>query len=432
MKESPRLSLPEASKEQQSHSNELLARICQRIRESGPLPFADYMQAALYEPGFGYYVSGQPVFGDAGDFQTSPMVGSLFAECIARQCMQVLDSLHETAVDDAKPTAEAYSEFQELSTQPLGVLEFGAGNGDLAAVVYEKLCMACTERGVAPPIYHILETSAVLRQRQQQRLQHLQSVQGASIEWHTALPDSFAGMVIANEVLDAMPVERIRWQGGRFEQMFVATPGESEENCLLAEFQPLADDLAAGLLRSHSVLLEQVADGYVFEWNRYLPGWFKALADTLNRGAVVLVDYGYPRREYLLPERSDGTLMCYLRHHAHDDPFHLPGVQDITAHVDFTAVAEAGDAAGFELNGYSTQAAFLKANGLLDIAAERVSNLPRLDLADERITELKTMQEVKTLTLPGSMGERFQVIGFSRGLDFALQGFTLEDLSHRL
>jgi len=420
MKESSSLSLPEPSEAQLAHSDALLARICQRIRETGPLTFAEYMQSALYEPGFGYYVSGQPVFGGSGDFQTAPMFGSLFGECLARQCSEVLECLYETAAADA------------TTSEPLGVLEFGAGNGDLAAVVYENLCLASAERGVDPPTYHILETSAALRQRQQLRLQHLQNPQGTNIRWHTTLPDSFAGVVIANEVLDAMPVERLRWQGGRLEQSFVGTHADSEENRLQEAYQPLPANLAEGLLRSHSPLLTDVADGYVFEWNKFLPGWFSALSDMLEQGAIVLVDYGYPRREYLLPERCEGTLMCYLRHHAHSDPFHLPGIQDITSHVDFTAVAEAGDAAGFELNGYSTQAAFLKANGLLEIAAARVNALPKLDLADERITELKTMQEVKTLTLPGSMGERFQVIGFSRGLDFALQGFTLEDLSHRL
>jgi len=423
MKQSPRLSLPEASAEQQAHSDALLARMCQRIRESGPLTFSEYMQSALYEPGFGYYVSGQAVFGERGDFQTAPMYGTLFAECLANQCLQVLNGLRHSGSDASSGTSVA---------SPLGVLEFGAGNGDLAAVVYEKICMASAEAGLQPPSYHILETSAELRLRQQQRLQHLHSLDGASIEWHTTLPAVFSGMVIANEVLDAMPVERIRWQGGRLEQSFVTVSPDTREDLLQEDFNPLPDDVSAGLLRSHLSHLEKVRDGYIFEWNRYLTGWFKALADTLSGGAIVLVDYGYPRPEYLLPERSDGTLMCYFRHHAHDDPFHLPGIQDITSHVDFTAVAEAGDNAGFDLNGYSTQAAFLKANGLLDIAAMRVSKLPKLDLADERITELKIMQEVKTLTLPGSMGERFQAIGFSRGLDFALQGFTLEDLSHRL
>ena len=149
MKESARLSLPEASKEQQAHSDAVLAHICQRIRESGPMSFAQYMQSALYVPGFGYYVSGQPVFGDMGDFQTAPMVGSLFGECLARQCLQVLESLSPTALDD--DAEKSRSKHQE----PLAVLEFGAGNGDLAAVVYEKICAASEQRGVEPPTYHL-------------------------------------------------------------------------------------------------------------------------------------------------------------------------------------------------------------------------------------------------------------------------------------
>ena len=249
-----------------------------------------------------------------------------------------------------------------------------------------------------------------------------------------------------------MPVERLRWQDNQLQRLRVGYDVAEEQ--FREDYLPLSDAERGESWVARLVQLladHRLSDGYCFEYNTYLHGWLAALSDVLSRGAVLLVDYGYPRPEYFLPEREQGTLMCYYRHHAHTDPYFLPGGQDITAHVDFTAVAEAADAAGFVINGYTSQSAFLQANGLLELADEKrlplqagsdsvagsassESDKPANSEAIDAVAlqTFRLSQEVQALCLPGSMGERFQVMGLTKGLNGVMRGFTGVELSHRL
>lgn len=414
--------LPEAPLQVRQHSQQLVEVLRDRIRQQGAISFAEYMQSALYEPGLGYYASGLPVFGVDGDFVTAPGLGELYGRCLAAQCDEVITALENNGCDRAG-TAEPC------------LIEFGAGNGSLARVLLEQISALRAARNQPHPHYHIIETSGSLRQLQEAELASLPPDIRGSVQWHDSLPQSLSGVVIANEVLDAMPVERLRWQQQELQQLQVVF--DSERNCLRASYITLQNVEAtplwlAQLERILATLPEPLPDGYCFEFNAYLSGWLAAIGEMLSSGAVLLADYGYPRREFFLPERDQGTLMCYYRHHSHDDPFHLPGAQDITAHVDFTSVAEAAVDAGFNLNGYTSQSAFLQANGLLQIAEQLSQQSAGGNDGRSQLDSLRLMQEVKTLCLPGSMGDRFQVMGLTKGIDLVMQGFTELDLSHRL
>ena len=436
------MSLPTPTPDELERSQALQALLSERILANGPMNFADYMQAALYEPGHGYYVSGKPIFGRAGDFQTAPTIGKLFGECLAEQCLEVLRAITSNQTQTLTPAFH-------------GIFEFGAGNGELAAALLPRLYQRCRDEQLPLPAYHILEPSAALRERQQQCIDTALGEEDFAndspvVQWHQSLPVSFAGVVLANEVLDAMPVERCSFSDGVLSRECVHSEGQK----LKGQYQRADELLSAAITSRYREQLDCLPSHYCFEVNTALDGWVAALGSFLVEGAALIIDYGYPRRELLLPERHTGTLMCYYRHHAHDDPYFLPGQQDITAHVDFTSLAEASVGAGLELNGYCTQAAFLQSNGLIELASDGAVTLDAVTSSTKAATEaatkaatkadrhpadneqlyahLQTMQQVKTLTLPGGMGERFQVMGLSRGLDFGLQGFNQEDLSHRL
>ena len=378
----------------------LSLQLCDLIRAEiaaagGALSFARYMELALYAPGLGYYSAGSQKFGVQGDFITAPEISPLFARCLARQCRQVLNALGGGAI-----------------------LEFGAGSGVLAV----ELLLELERLDSLPSTYFILELSAELRARQQcllsQRAAHLLD----RIRWLESLPaGGLRGVVLANEVLDAMPV-----------QLFVRSAGALKERCVACEDQGFIwRDVPAGAPLTQAVAALQAAlpaslpGGYCSEINPALPGWITSLAAMLEQGVALLIDYGYPRREYYLPERSAGTLMCHYRHRVHADPLILTGLQDITAHVDFTALAAAGSAAGLTIAGYTTQAHFLLGSGLPELVA---ASDPQ-DLA----AHLAITDQIKRLTLPGEMGERFKVLALARGLeDLPLSGFALRDLRGRL
>lgn len=368
------------------HSRRLGARIREEIRAAGgALPFARYMELALYAPGLGYYSAGARKFGAAGDFVTAPELSPLFSRCLARQCAEVLQTLGEG-----------------------GVLELGAGSGVMAADMLLELQRL--ER--LPREYLILEVSADLRQRQrvllEARVPHLLP----RVRWLDSLPERFDGLILGNEVLDALPVERFRKTGEGLERFCVAEQGEG--------FGWMTDaapgELSAALRALESTLPAPLPAGYSSEICTALPPLFASLAAALRRGAALFLDYGYPRTAYYHVERSMGTLICHYRQRAHGDPFLYPGLQDITAHVDFTAVAEAATAAGFELAGYTTQAHFLMALGIAAFADEG----------------MEPARQVKLLTLPEEMGERFKAIGFTKGMEISLRGFALRDLSRTL
>lgn len=355
----------------------LSAHIRERIAAAGGwISFADYMQMALYAPGLGYYSAGATKFGAAGDFVTAPELSPLFSQCIARQCAPVLQALPGSVV-----------------------LEPGAGSGVMAAAMLAEFA----ELGVLPEEYLILETSADLRARQAAEIAQLPEVVAARVRWLDTLPaEPVRGVIVANEVADALPVRRFHYSAGVASELgvvatdagFAAAPGAFD-----AAFAARLAELFAGQAPP--------AGDYESEFCEALPAWVEALTNTLDDGIVLLLDYGFSRREYYLPERSSGTLRCYYRHRAHDDPFLWPGLQDITAWVDFTAVAEAADAAGWEIAGYTTQAQFLLAGGIDALVEARSGQSAREQAAMAGV--------LRTLLLPGEMGDAIKVIALRRG-----------------
>lgn len=393
---SPQAPAPDA--DALAHSQRLLALIRAQIAGAGgAIPFSRYMELALYAPGLGYYSAGSLKFGAEGDFVTSPELGPTFAECVAHCAVQVFAQLGGGA----------------------DFFEIGGGSGAFADVALRQM----QAYGALPARYRILEPSADLRERQRERLAAaLPAELFARVDWLNAPPEQpWRGLLFANEVLDALPTPR-----------FVLHEGEVYEECVALSAEGVlnrVDQPADALLRAAVRHIEHdvgapFAEGYRSEVLPQLPYWIQAVGGLLQDGAMLFVDYGYPRHEFYLPERSDGTLVCHHRHTAHGDPFHLPGLQDITAFVDFTALAEAGVNAGFDLAGYCAQASFLINNGL----PERLAAIE--EIGDE-VERHRRHNEVKRLTLPGEMGERFQVMGFQRGVDIG-PAFARGDLSRRL
>lgn len=379
-----------------AHSERLVALIRRDIAASGgSIPFSRYMELALYAPALGYYSAGASKFGPAGDFVTAPELGSQFAQCMAEAVSPVLRELG------------GESEFVEL----------GGGSGAFAL----DLLQALAARRALPRAFRILEPSAELRARQQARLREsLPAEVFGRVEWIDRPPaDDWTGVLFANEVLDALPTTRFAIAQGEVMEEHVALGAQQQ---FVSTLRP-ADALVVNAVRHvERTLGAPLAEGYRSEVLPQLPYWLQAVTGSLQAGLALFVDYGYPRREYYLPERSEGTLVCHYRHRAHADPFFLPGLQDLTAFVDFTAVAESGLHAGFELAGFASQAAFLLNNGLQD----------RLERADVGSAEQQRRnQEAKRLTLPGEMGERFKAMGLQRGID-ASEQFAFGDQSHRL
>ncbi len=384
-------SLPEPDDIARAHSEKLQALIASRIGD-GSISFADYMHHALYEPGLGYYMAGAQKFGEAGDFVTAPEVSPLFGQCIAQSCRSL---------------------FSEL---PTCILEMGAGSGKLASSIVMAL------KDVATLEYQILEPSAELQLRQQQHLNDVLSTdQYAAVSWLTALPESFKGVVIANEVMDALPVERVKVAEVLQQARVVCRSGQLSEH-----FEDAPAQLQSDWARINSGLIDPLPHGYQTEMPQLLGPWLSSLADAVETGALLLIDYGYPRQEYYASERANGSLACYHQHRMHDDAFWWPGIQDITAHVDFTRVVEEGAASGLELLGYTSQSSFLLDNGLMDHL--QVAN----DACVSEVEKLRLSQAVKKLTLPGEMGERFQVMALGKSVDNEPTGFGLQELSHRL
>ncbi|MGH8369705.1 MAG: class I SAM-dependent methyltransferase, partial [Gammaproteobacteria bacterium] len=315
--------LPSPSTDALAHSERLRARIhAEIVSAGGAIGFDRFMELALYAPGLGYYSAGARKFGAAGDFITAPELSPLFSRCLAQQAGEVL---------------------QALGTGD--ILELGAGSGVMAADMLAEL--ESSDR--LPARYLILEVSADLRERQRETLQ--QRVPGllGRVQWLDTLPESFTGLIVANEVLDALPVQRFRRDADGWSEYTVRLDGDA----FVWNTRPPAPELRDALAALEASLPSPLAIGYSSELCLRLPAFIRALAGTLERGAMLFVDYGYPRAAYYHPDRSMGTLMCHYRQRAHDDPFLYPGLQDITAHVDFTAVAEAGVAKGLELAGYT-------------------------------------------------------------------------------
>lgn len=385
-----------------AHTREVDRHLAQAIADAdGFLPFEQWMALALYAPGLGYYAAGSVKFGGdqpTGDFTTAPELSPLFGQTLARQIAQVLQATNSTQV-----------------------LEFGAGSGALAAAIIPAL----RQLGITPQ-YRILEVSADLRARQQERLREL----GADIEWLDGLPKAYTGCVIANEVLDAMPATLFRWddEGALFElgvrlagtrDATPSAPAQSGAPCFELATRPASEKLQAVVSGRMPALA-----GYQSDINLQAEAWVLEIGSWLERGAALLIDYGFPQREYYHPQRAEGTLMCHFRHHAHANPLIYPGLQDITTHVDFTAMADAALAGGLDVLGYTSQARFLMNAGLIDLLTQTS--------ATEGTTQARLLSGVQKLVSEAEMGELFKVLAIGRRIDAPLIGFTQGDRRDRL
>ncbi|KHD07887.1 hypothetical protein PN36_03150 [Candidatus Thiomargarita nelsonii] len=379
--------LPPPHPDAAAHSQRLTRAIVQTINEAGgAIPFVKFMEQALYAPGLGYYSAGIRKFGADGDFITAPEISPLFSQCLARQCQQIL-------TDDNRI-----------------ILEFGAGSGIMAAELLKEL-----ERlDCLPSQYLILEISADLQQRQRETLQAQVPQLLERVQWLEHLPsEPLDGIILANEVLDAMPVQRFRLDEQGVSEFYVGL-GDSKETPFVWQLLPTRDEALRSAVESLRPILPV---GYVSEINFALPAWIQSVAEILASGMVLLIDYGFPSREYFHPQRDQGTLMCHYRHHAHSEPLILVGLQDITAHVNFTAVAEAAHAAGLHVSGYTDQAHFLLASGLPEL----------LSALESSQNYLQQAQQAKTLILPSEMGELFKVMALTRNLELSLLGFAKDE-----
>jgi len=391
--QSPPTQIPAPDAAAVEHSRWLLDLIRdEATAHGGPLPFDRYMELALYASGLGYYVTGTTKLGSQGDFTTAPELSPLFGACIATQCREVLEALGDG-----------------------DILEFGAGSGALAAQILSSLADAAA----LPRNYLILELSPELRAGQRRLLAEQVPELLARVRWLDRLPTQLRGCILANEVLDAMPVHRFRIgaDGRPLELCVKPAPNGLEEVAV----EPVRLDLAMALRTFQDQGLA-VDPGYESELNLRLAPWIRALAEMLEQGLILLIDYGYLRAEYYRSDRRHGTLLCHYRHRAHPDPYLYPGLQDITAHVDFTAVAEAGTQAGLRIAGFTTQAHFLIGCGLDRLLAQVAAGPDAMD----------AMLGAKQLVLPSAMGEGFQVIGLDKGLARDWIGFSFRDLRDRL
>ena len=392
-------SLPPPGADALAHSERLRQLIQEQVfAAGGSIPFSRFMELCLYAPGLGYYSAGATKFGATGDFVTAPELGPLFAACVADSVAPVLRQLGPEA------------EFVEL----------GGGSGAFAEVALKRLLAL----DALPARYAILEPSADLRERQQQRLrERLNPLLADLVEWLDEPPQQdWNGVLFANEVVDALPTPRFTLRDGEVLEEHVALDGEGR---FIRQDRPADALLAAAVRHVERQLEAPFADGYRSELLPQLPYWLQAVIGRMQAGALLFVDYGHPRREYYQPQRDDGTLRAFRAQHVVADLYAHPGLQDLTASVDFTALAEACEGAGFEFAGYCNQASFLLGNGLAQRLEEAEGK------ARDEAARLRLRQEAKQLTLPEAMGERFQAMGFARDVEFGA-AFLVGDLSWRL
>ncbi len=369
--------LPQADQLSAEHSARVGRYLQQRIADAGgDLSFAEFMHEALYAPGLGYYSAGATKFGGAGDFTTAPEISPLFGRIVARQCSEALRDVRDSEV-----------------------LEIGAGSGRLAA----DMLVAFESLGGVPPVYNILEVSPDLQARQRQRLEQEVPHLLSRVRWLSGLPDQFNGVVVANEVLDALPVERFVRRDGQVFQSCVSCSGDQ----FVWSERPASRKIIAAVAEIESDLGAALRDGYISELSFAAPAFVRDLSVSLQQGIAFLFDYGVSRREYYAPDRSDGWLRCHFRHHAHNDPLILPGIQDLTAWVDFSAIAAAAVDCGLDIHGFQTQSQFLMGGGL----EQEMQNFEALPTA----RQLELSGQIKTLTLPGEMGENFKCMALGRG-----------------
>jgi len=395
--------LPALTTEEARHSRAVSRLIRERLDAAGGwLPFEAFMELALYAPGLGYYTAGGTKIGRGGDFTTAPEVSDLFSQCVARQCSEVLERGGGS------------------------ILELGAGTGRMAAAVLATL----GSLGALPERYYVLEVSADLRERQRARIAQLPAGLRDRVVWLDALPEhALRGVILANEVLDALPCQRVVIRDGQVSALGVgidiSTNAENQARAaaevgganarFVERAMPADTDLLNAWRAVASGLPFELPESYRTEICTRIEPWIASLGDCLESGLVLLFDYGLPRAHYYHPQRTNGTLRCHFKQRAHDNPFINVGVQDITAWVDFTRVAEAADAAGLQVHGFATQAAFLLGLGI-----------------ESRVSDVRLASEARQLLMPGEMGEAFKAMALTRHFDEPLSGFSVQDLRHSL
>ncbi|MDH5571876.1 MAG: SAM-dependent methyltransferase [Gammaproteobacteria bacterium] len=386
-------SLPVPSSDAILISQSLVDKIRAEIRLSGgKIPFSRYMEMALYEPGLGYYSAGSHKLGSTGDFITAPEISSLFSRTLARAIIPALKKLPEQRI-----------------------LEVGAGSGIMAAEILAQLA----RDHALPEYYDILEVSADLRDRQQATLKARVPELMHKIHWLDRLPDNFTAVILANELLDAMPVHRFCIQDSQARELFV-TEQNGKFDWHIEE--PEHHKLHHRINEINRVNNASMPEFYISEILFAAEDWVTSMGQQLKSGFILLIDYGQPRSIYYHPQRSTGTLQCHYRHRVHHEPFVYPGLQDITTHVDFTAIADAAFAAGLNVDGFTTQAHFLLGSGLTDL----------VQVTEEPERQLAQANEIKKLTLPQEMGEIFKVMGLSKNLSVDMPGFQMNDMRNRL
>ncbi len=354
--------------EARSHSEKMAEKIRQEIQEKGLMSFSRFMELALYAPGLGYYCVGTEKIGRRGDFVTAPEISPLFSECLAGYCQKVLTQFNGKAI-----------------------LELGAGTGRLAAGMLNTL----DQMNCLPDRYFILDVSPELQERQKKLIAEIAPDHLSRVEWLGALPEnSFDGVIIANEVLDAMPVNIFQKSGGSFLERGV---GLNDNNEFTWKTRPASEELNAEIQK----LGIEFPSNYYSEINLNVDPWIRSLDNVLHQGEIIIIDYGFLREEYYHPQRNTGTLMCHFQQRAYSDPLILTGIQDITAHVDFTAVGKAAEGLSLKVKSYSTQAGFLLKNSLLDFM-QKAATTPE--------QQFILANQVKMLTLPSEMGELFKVM----------------------
>lgn len=407
-------SLPQPDAEAAAHCDRVRQRLLEKIAVTGSISFTDYMQTVLYEPGLGYYSAGCTKLGAQGDFITAPEISSLFSRSVAQAITPALDAIHAC-----------------------NILEVGAGSGTMAV----DILLFLDNANKLPEHYYILELSADLRLRQQQHIKQTLPALYHRVVWLEALPQNLNAVVLANELLDAMPVVRFKKEQDGISIEHVIHTG----NHFNLSYQPCIESLdnANTANRLNQRVIERVKKieseiaelnpGYKSEINFNAEDWISSLAEHLHSGIIILIDYGYPQHEYYHEQRNKGSLTCFYRHRHHDNPFVYPGLQDLTAHVDFTAMADSAINAGLNVMGYTTQSGFLFGAGIAQLAEQSLNDCTD-DSADEQniVAHIEMANKIKKLTMPYEMGEIVKVIGFSKNCHVSLTAFAFNDMRDHL
>jgi len=391
--------LPPPSVDEIELSQPLMALICSEItKNDGKITFSHFMELALYSPGLGYYATEKPIFGDQGDFITAPELTPLFSRCIAMQAKQILTSLDS----------------------PGDIMEFGAGSGAMAC----DILMELDKLECLPQHYYISEISPALKQRQRARISAYAPHLVDRVQWIDDIPDSFTGVILGNELLDALPTHRVLFDAtGNHQELFVTF---NDNKLSWVSDKPSSQLLKETISKAYETHKENIdiPDRYESEINVASINWIKSLANSLTQGAAILIDYGFAADEFFRPERHEGSIMCHYKHRAHNDPLTHIGLQDLTSHVNFTQIAETAFENELDIIGYTTQTYFLLGCGLESLLNE-------IDISDSKLFIAET-QPVKQLILPDEMGETFKVIGLGKNLNTPVMGFGVKNLLERL